>query len=202
MVRVFIPPVSHGVGSGAVPGVTHTVLCTLCPQPAAPQGLPSTHEAGSGYRIQLEAQASADWTATRRRPHHPPVRVLPHINRLDDCFGQFLVRASCPCGASRHIEPEALARLVGWSRDPRDPGGASALLAVREVGRGGAALLGAFASDRLRVIFQSKHGVTYPSRISEQSGNRHHGQLLRDFDGRHIGLVVQEFRGQPELLHG
>jgi hypothetical protein len=24
------------------------------------------------------------------------------------------VRVSCPCGASRHIEPEALARLVGW----------------------------------------------------------------------------------------
>ena len=27
----------------------------------------------------------------------------------------FLVRVSCVCGASRHIEPEALARLVGWS---------------------------------------------------------------------------------------
>jgi hypothetical protein len=43
------------------------------------------------------------------------VRVLTHIKKLDDCFGQFLVRVSCPCGASRHIEPEALARLVGWS---------------------------------------------------------------------------------------
>jgi hypothetical protein len=42
------------------------------------------------------------------------VRVLTHIKKLDDCFGQFLVRVSCPCGASRHIEPEALARLVGW----------------------------------------------------------------------------------------
>jgi hypothetical protein len=41
--------------------------------------------------------------------------VLSHIKRLDDCFGQFLVRVSCKCGASRHIEPEALARLVGWS---------------------------------------------------------------------------------------
>jgi hypothetical protein len=29
---------------------------------------------------------------------------------------QFLVRMSCACGASRHIEPEALALLVGWSR--------------------------------------------------------------------------------------
>jgi hypothetical protein len=42
------------------------------------------------------------------------VRVLTHIKKLDDCFGQFLVRVSCVCGASRHIEPEALARLAGW----------------------------------------------------------------------------------------
>jgi hypothetical protein len=40
------------------------------------------------------------------------VRVLPHIKKLDDCFGDFLVRVSCPCGASRHIEPEALARIA------------------------------------------------------------------------------------------
>lgn len=46
--------------------------------------------------------------------HHRGVRVLAHIKRLDDCFGQFLVRVTCACGASRHIEPEALARLVGW----------------------------------------------------------------------------------------
>jgi hypothetical protein len=26
-----------------------------------------------------------------------------------------LVRATCPCGTSRHIEPEALARIVGRS---------------------------------------------------------------------------------------
>jgi hypothetical protein len=43
------------------------------------------------------------------------VRVLTHIKKLDDCFGMFLVRVSCPCRASREIEPEALARLVGWS---------------------------------------------------------------------------------------
>jgi hypothetical protein len=41
--------------------------------------------------------------------------VLPHIKRLDDCFGDFLVRVVCPCGASRHIEPEALARIAGRS---------------------------------------------------------------------------------------
>jgi hypothetical protein len=39
------------------------------------------------------------------------VRVLPHIEPLDDCFGDFLVRVTCPCGASRHIAPEALARI-------------------------------------------------------------------------------------------
>ena len=28
-------------------------------------------------------------------PHHSPVRVLPHIKRLDDSFGDFLVRVAC-----------------------------------------------------------------------------------------------------------
>jgi hypothetical protein len=51
--------------------------------------------------------------ALARRPHYARVRVLPHIKRLDDALGDFLVRVTCPCGASRHIEPEALARLVG-----------------------------------------------------------------------------------------
>jgi hypothetical protein len=41
------------------------------------------------------------------------VRVLPHIKKLDDCFGDFLVRVTCPCGASRHIEPKTLARIAG-----------------------------------------------------------------------------------------
>jgi hypothetical protein len=49
------------------------------------------------------------------RPHHPLVRVLPHIKKLDDALGGFLVRVICPCGASRHIEPEALARIAGQS---------------------------------------------------------------------------------------
>jgi len=30
-----------------------------------------------------------------RRHHHAPVRALPHIKKLDDCFGQFLVRVVC-----------------------------------------------------------------------------------------------------------
>jgi hypothetical protein len=43
------------------------------------------------------------------------VRVLPHISKLDDALGDFIVRVTCPCGASRHIEPEALARIAGRS---------------------------------------------------------------------------------------
>ena len=43
------------------------------------------------------------------------MRVLPHVTKLDDCFGDFIVRVSCPCGASRHIKPEALARIAGRS---------------------------------------------------------------------------------------
>jgi len=50
-----------------------------------------------------------------RRAHHAPVRVLTHITKLDDCFGDFLVRVTRTCGASRHIEPEALARIAGRS---------------------------------------------------------------------------------------
>ena len=43
------------------------------------------------------------------------MRVLSHIQKLDDCFGDFMVRVICNCGFCREIEPEALARLVGWS---------------------------------------------------------------------------------------
>jgi hypothetical protein len=43
------------------------------------------------------------------------MRVLAHIQKLDDCFGLFLVRVTCKCGASRDITPEALARMVGWT---------------------------------------------------------------------------------------
>ena len=40
--------------------------------------------------------------------------MLAHIKKLDDCFGWFLVRVTCKCGAVREIKPEALARLAGW----------------------------------------------------------------------------------------
>jgi hypothetical protein len=43
------------------------------------------------------------------------LRVLPHIKRLDDALGDFLVRVTCPCRASRHIESAALARIAGKS---------------------------------------------------------------------------------------
>jgi hypothetical protein len=66
--------------------------------------------------------------------HHARVRVLPHIKRLDDCFGDFLVRVTCPCGASRHIEPEALARIAGRSATFAALGRADAVLAVWEQG--------------------------------------------------------------------
>jgi hypothetical protein len=49
------------------------------------------------------------------RPQHAPVRVLPHVNKRDDALGDFLVRVTCPCGTSRHIEPEALAWIAGRS---------------------------------------------------------------------------------------
>jgi hypothetical protein len=71
------------------------------------------------------------------RQHHSSVRVLPHIKRLDDCFGQFLVRVICDCGACREIEPEtrAAGRLEDDTQGAR---AADALLEVREEGcRGG-----------------------------------------------------------------
>ena len=43
------------------------------------------------------------------------MRTLPDIKKLDDCFGMFLVRVICKCGASRDIPPEALARIAGWT---------------------------------------------------------------------------------------
>jgi hypothetical protein len=41
--------------------------------------------------------------------------VLPHIKKLDDALGHFLVQITCKCGTHRIAEPEALARLCGQS---------------------------------------------------------------------------------------
>ena len=49
--------------------------------------------------------------------------VLPHIKRLDDALGHFLVRITCRCGAQRIAEPEALARLCGASATLEAVGG-------------------------------------------------------------------------------
>jgi len=64
------------------------------------------------------------------RPHHAPVRVLPHIKRLDDGFGDFLVRVVCECGASRE-DSAAGTRPPG--RLANDPQGARATNAMLEV---------------------------------------------------------------------
>jgi len=46
--------------------------------------------------------------------------LLPHINRLDEELGDFLVRVVCDCGACREIQPEALVRLVAWNMTLRE----------------------------------------------------------------------------------
>ena len=53
--------------------------------------------------------------AQAHRQHHCARAGAAHIKKLDDALGDFLVRVTCPCGASRHIEPEALARIAGRS---------------------------------------------------------------------------------------
>ena len=64
--------------------------------------------------IQYGTGPDTAWTRLPYARHHARVRVLPHIRRLDDQFGDFLVRIVCECGACREIQPQALARLVGW----------------------------------------------------------------------------------------
>jgi hypothetical protein len=41
--------------------------------------------------------------------------IRERVKRLNDCFGDFLVRVTCSCGTSRHIGPQALARIAGRS---------------------------------------------------------------------------------------
>jgi hypothetical protein len=43
------------------------------------------------------------------------VGVLPHIRKLDDALGHFLVQITCKCGAQRIAEPQVLTRLCGAS---------------------------------------------------------------------------------------
>jgi hypothetical protein len=69
------------------------------------------------------------------RQHDAPVRVLTHIKKIDDCFGQFLVRVICECGACREIQPQALARLVGWKMTLKELAQRIALLKMRKNSR-------------------------------------------------------------------
>jgi hypothetical protein len=43
------------------------------------------------------------------------MRILSDIKKFDDAWGQFRVRVTCKCGTRREFNPEALARIVGWS---------------------------------------------------------------------------------------
>jgi hypothetical protein len=67
-------------------------------------------------RIQYRRFPRTAWTGAARAFYSEEMRELRDVKKLDDRFGQFLVRVRCPsCGASRDIAAEALARLVGWS---------------------------------------------------------------------------------------
>lgn len=39
--------------------------------------------------------------------------MLTHIKKLDDCFGDFLVRVTCKCGAVRELTGVARGRAAG-----------------------------------------------------------------------------------------
>ena len=56
--------------------------------------------------IQRWTPVDTAWTSARMRSHHLRVRVPAHIKTLDECFEDFLVRATCECGAVREIPPE------------------------------------------------------------------------------------------------
>jgi hypothetical protein len=84
--------------------------------------------------LTMEKRFTCDWNPWFRRQHHAPVRVLPQVTKLDDCFGDFLVRVTCPCGASRQIERSSRADR-GALGDVRRPGRADAVLPVRKKGR-------------------------------------------------------------------
>ncbi|MGH8317757.1 MAG: hypothetical protein ACREUL_07230 [Steroidobacteraceae bacterium] len=66
--------------------------------------------------IQYPRVPATAWTGAALASYPADMRELRDVKKLDDRFGQFLVRVKCPaCGASRDIAAEALARLVGWS---------------------------------------------------------------------------------------
>jgi hypothetical protein len=81
---------------------------TSAPNPTRPQ--PCHRD----YFRNLLSAARAAHPGSQRRERHPPADEARERFGLDDCFGDFLVRVVCECGACREITPQALARLVGW----------------------------------------------------------------------------------------
>jgi hypothetical protein len=64
--------------------------------------------------IQPRRLLSTAWTGSPVVSTIAPVRVLDHIKRLDDCFGDFLVRVICPCGAVRaELAPRMRCSMCG-----------------------------------------------------------------------------------------
>src|SRR5487761_1820555 len=98
---------------------TYPGSCNSSPgKPPAPGGfpLPRCRHNLLWPPIQYPSAAATAWTDARQDAYSVGMRELRDVRKLDDRFGQFLVRVKCPaCGASRDIAAEALARLVGWS---------------------------------------------------------------------------------------
>ena len=72
--------------------------------------------------------------AHRMAELHVGAILVMEGNRLEGVFSErdFLVRVVCECGACREIQPQALARLVGWKMTLKELDAAYALLEVRE----------------------------------------------------------------------
>jgi hypothetical protein len=65
--------------------------------------------------IQYSEATLPAWTIALETCNAHPVGVLPHIKKLEDALGHFLVRITCKRDAQRIADPEALARLCGPS---------------------------------------------------------------------------------------
>ena len=68
--------------------------------------------------VQYMRPANTAWTRQVVHLADDPVRVLAHIKKLNDCFGQFLVRAVCDCGACREVLFANCVSFYGKLRTP------------------------------------------------------------------------------------
>jgi len=64
-------------------------------------------------------------------------RVLAHIRKLDDCFGQFLVRVTAIAVRCVRSSQKPLARLVGWSMTLEELAQRMRCSQLRQESRGG-----------------------------------------------------------------